>query len=60
MYQEKLKNSVRLLGLSLGNLNTAPEKYKAKPIPLFNVKRYGTFIIYLQGLMLQLNLYNAT
>lgn len=31
LYQEKLKNSVRLLGLSLGNLNTAPEKYKAKP-----------------------------
>lgn len=31
LYQEKPKNSVRLLGLSLGNLNTEPKKEKPKP-----------------------------
>ncbi|MFD0965180.1 DNA polymerase IV [Pseudofulvibacter geojedonensis] len=30
LYQEKPKNSVRLLGLSLGNLNTEPKKDKPK------------------------------
>lgn len=31
LYQEKPKNSVRLLGISLGNLNTEPKKNKPKP-----------------------------
>lgn len=31
LYQEKPKNSVRLLGISLGNLNTEPKKDKLKP-----------------------------
>ncbi|WP_108867871.1 DNA polymerase IV [Aquimarina aquimarini] len=30
LYQEKMKNSVRLLGISLSNLNTAREKQKQK------------------------------
>ena len=38
LYQEKPKNSVRLLGLSLGNLNTEPKKEKPKSQKSFSVQ----------------------
>ena len=33
LYQERLKNSVRLLGLSLHNLNNKEKKETAEPLP---------------------------
>ena len=33
LYQQKLTDSVRLLGISLSNLNTAPQQEKQKKNP---------------------------